>query len=39
MKIMKGSLSEKLLPDFGGDSNHAHHLPYLRPSLLTKSKQ
>ncbi|MEZ8218036.1 hypothetical protein B0813_001573 [Candidatus Fervidibacteria bacterium JGI MDM2 SSWTFF-3-K9] len=34
MKQIKVSLSEKLLADFGGGNNHAHHLPFLRPSLL-----
>ena len=34
MRQIKGSLSEKLLADFSGGSNPAHHLPFLRPSLL-----
>jgi len=34
MRQMKGSLSEKLLADFDGNGNRAHHLPHLRPSLL-----
>jgi len=35
MRQIRDSLSEKLLADFGGDGNHAHRLPFPRPSLLS----